>query len=179
MKKHVLLIFISFLLFTACGHPGKKVLITKKIQYDVTIKSPDASYDPWIQNIGQTAREKLLTTLMKAAIEGRLQAYDYFNRPLDQDQLNDILSDTAFRTLTRSAPPYEEYDTVIVSKIEISDINKIRFLEEWHMDDQNLVFEKIVIGIAPVADKYDDEGNFIGLMPLFWIYPRGLDQIEN
>lgn len=179
MKKHIIIILSLALIIASCSPGQNKSLVTQKIQYDVSIKSPDSSYDPWIQNIGQTDREKFVSDLMNAVYEGRVQAYDYFNRPMSLDELNGVLTDTAYRTLTRIVPPYEVFDTVIVSKIEISDINKIRFLEEWYMDDQDLVFEKVVIGIAPVAEKYDEEGNFIGLLPLFWIYPEGMKTIEK
>ena len=47
------------------------------------------------------------------------------------------------------------------------------------MDEQNLVFDKKVIGIAPVVDKFDDEGNFMGLLPMFWIYPNGIEALKK
>lgn len=163
----------------SCTHNQKMEAITQKIQYDVSIKSPDASYDPWIQNIDETRRLKLVSNLLEAAYEGRIPAYDYFNQLLSTEELRSIGTDTVYRTLTRNTPPYAEYDTMIVSKIELKDVVKIRFLEEWYMDEQNLAFKKVIIGIAPVVDKYDREGNFAGLFPMFWIYPQGLEALKK
>jgi len=46
-------------------------------------------------------------------------------------------------------------------------------VEEWKMNETNFSFEKKVIAIAPVIDKYDSDGNLLGKQPLFWIYPEG------
>ena len=179
MKKNWFFIGIAFLILISCEPKQNKTLITKKIQYDVSIKSPNPAYDSWIQNIEQSQREQFVNGLLDAAYSGRIPAYDYFNKPMSVEDLNKIGKDTTYRTLTRNSPPYQEYDTIIVSKIEISDIHKIRFLEEWSMDEQNLVFDKKVIGIAPVVDKFDDEGNFMGLLPMFWIYPNGIEALKK
>lgn len=170
----VLLVFLY-----SCQQKQSKTLITQKIQYDVSIVSPNPAYDPWIQNIEESTRYELVSTILRVAYEGKIQAYDYFNKPLSLQELKSLGVDTTYRTLTRSTPPYAEYDTVITSKIEVSDITKIRFLEEWYLDEENLVIEKVIKGIAPVVDKYDHEGNFIGLFPLFWIYKDELDKLNK
>ncbi len=166
-------------MISACKQEATKSLITQKIQYDVSIISPNSSYDPWIQNIEETPRLNLVSNILTAAYEGRVTAYDYFNKPLSIEEIKSIGVDTVYRTLTRNAPPYAEYDTMIVSKIEWSDIVKIRFLEEWYLDEQNIVFEKVVMAVAPVVNKYDSEGSFIGPQPMFWIYKEGLDALKN
>lgn len=179
MKTNRILLCTLLLILVSCNENNRKSLVTQKIQYDVSIKSPNASYDPWIQNIEETQRLKLVMNILNAAYEGSVTAYDYFNKPLTLEQLKSIGTDTTYRTLTRNNPPYEAYDTIIVSKIEPTDIDKIRFLEEWYLDEQNIVFEKVVIGIAPVVNKYDSEGNFMGLLPMFWIYQDGLDALRK
>lgn len=179
MRANWILMSMVLIMISSCKQETVKTIITQKIQYDVSIISPNSSYDPWIQNIAKTQRLKLVSGILAAAYEGKVAAYDYFNNPLSIEELKSIGSDTIYRTLTRNSPPYAEYDTVIVSKIEISDIVKIRFLEEWYLDEQNLLIEKVVIGIAPVVDKFDSEGNFIGLFPMFWIYKDGIDTLKK
>lgn len=164
----VLLLFII-----SCSRKEEKIIVTEKIQYDVNIRSTHADYDPWIENINQSQRLTFVQNLLDAAYNGQVKTYDYFNNPLSLDELKNIGVDTIYKTLTRTYPPYEEFDTIIVNRMNIHDINKIRFLEEWKMDKNNLVFEKKVIAIAPVIDKYDIEGNLLGKQPLFWIYPEG------
>lgn len=164
---------IFLLIIISCDRKEDKTVITKKIQYDVSIKNSNSNYDPWIENISQSERFAFVQKLLDAAYFGQIKAYDYFNKPLSLAELKSLGTDTIYKTLTRTYPPYEEFDTLIVNRINIRDINKIRFLEEWKMNEKNFVFEKIVIGIAPVIDKYDTDGNFLGKQPLFWIYPEG------
>lgn len=168
-----ILFLLSVVLLISCGSANEKVIITKKIQYDVAIKNVQPDYDPWIENINHQQRIDFVKNLIYTAYDGKVKAYDYFNKELSLEELKKIGVDTLYTTLTRNDPPYEEFDTVIVKKFRFEDINKIRFLEEWKMDTNQFVFEKKVIGIAPIIDKFDQEGNFLGKQPLFWIYPKG------
>lgn len=180
MRKIVVLtIFLcSIFIFNFCTQTGTKRLLTEKIQYDVSIKSPNPDYDWWVQNIERPQREKFTLNLIESAYNGKIKVFDYFNNPLSINEVKSIGVDTTYRTLTRDFPPYSEFDTIIVSRFKISDITKIRFLEEWFLDEKTFVIEKKVIGIAPLVDKYDANGNFLGLQLLFWIYPEGLASIE-
>lgn len=180
MRKIVVLtIFLcSIFIFNFCTQTGTKRLLTEKIQYDVSIKSPNPDYDWWVQNIERSQREKFTLNLIESAYNGKIKVFDYFNNSLSIKEVKSIGVDTTYRTLTRDFPPYAEFDTIIISRFEISDITKIRFLEEWFLDEKTFVIEKKVIGIAPLVDKYDANGNFLGLQLLFWIYPEGLTSIE-
>jgi len=172
-NKFNLLLIALLLLTVSCSHQGEKKIITKKIQYDVTINNVRQNYDPWIENISESDRFIFVQKLLNAAYDGKIKAYDYFNKLLNSNEIKNLGVDTIYKTLTRTYPPYEEFDTLIINRINIRDINKIRFLEEWKMNETNFVFEKKVIAIAPVIDKYDSEGNLLGKQPLFWIYPEG------
>lgn len=176
MKYLYVVFFLLFFsqIFTSCSPKTEKTVISKKIQYDVNIKNTNSNYDPWIENISQRDRIFFVKSLLDAAYEGKIKAYDYFNKPLNLDKLKSMGVDSIYKTLTRTYPPYEEFDTLIINRINIEDINKIRFLEEWLMNENNFIFEKKVIGIAPVIDKYDTDGNLLGKQPLFWIYPNGV-----
>ena len=167
--KRLALIFISgILLLSSCGE-RKKEVIAERIQYDVNIKSPDPGYDWWIQNLVGPEREKLVDLLIDGAISGKFQAYDYYNNPLKPEEIATLLSDTIVTSVMETEPSYDYYDTVVVKTIEKSDILRIRFLEEWKINPNNLQFEKTVFGIGPVARRLDESGNE-RWQPLFWIY---------
>jgi hypothetical protein len=38
------------------------------------------------------------------------------------------------------------------------------------MDEKHLLMNKKVVGIGPVIEDYDENGNFRGYRLLFWIY---------
>ena len=163
----LLLIFLLFLINACRQH--EQHLITNKIQYDVNIKSPDPSYDWWIQNLPGPQRENLVDMILDGALSGKFQAYDYFNDPISPYDVSKILSDTVALTLKSQEPPYEYYDTLVVYHIDRQDILKIRFLEEWRIDPATLKFDKKIMGLAPVARRLDNSG-VERWQPLFWIY---------
>jgi len=168
MKKLAFILISIILFLSSCGE-GKREMIAEKIQYDVNIKSPDAEYDWWIQNLVGPEREKLVDYLIDGAISGKFQAYDYYNNPLNPTEILSILSDTMVMSIVDTQPPYDYHDTIVVSTIEKADILRLRFLEEWKINPENLQFEKKVLGIGPVARRLDPQGNE-RWQPLFWIY---------
>ena len=155
--------------FTQCGQnvEDSRTLITKKIQYDVSIVNTDPNYDWWIGNIEGSSREGLLENIFKKALSGEVKAYNYFNEPLSVTQLKSMMADTIIQTLQRTFEPYTEYDTMIILPIEPTDMNMIRFLEEWKYDESNLVIDKKVIAICPVMEVMVGENKL--KRPLFWI----------
>jgi len=165
-------LFLATILFlqivSSCEY-GKNEIVSEKIQYDVNIKSPDPDYDWWIQNLPGPQREKLVETILTGAINGKFQAYDYYNNPISPAEVSAILSDTTVVRLTQVEPPYETYDSIIIYNIIPEDIQRIRFLEEWRMNTEDLSFEKKIVGIAPVARRVVLE--IERWQPLFWIYP--------
>jgi len=78
-------------------------------------------------------------------------------------------------------PPYDMIDTVLVTEIRLSDIKRLRFLEEWSMDNKTLAFTKKVAGICPMVERHSETGELLGYKPLFWVffddkYPAELQQ---
>lgn len=173
MKKLTLIILAIGLLFsfTQCTdtkEEDSRTLITKKIQYDVPIVNMDPTYDWWIKNIEGSDREALLDNIFDKALSGELQAYDYFMEPLSKKGVQRMLVDTLVQTLMRSTEPYEEYDTMIINKIEPGHVSMIRFLEEWKYDEKTLKIDKKIYAISPVLEV-NINGEKV-TRPLFWIY---------
>ena len=166
---HPALAMILIVIFSGCHKEKEAELLATKIQYDVQINSADPQVGWWVNNLEGSKRDPFINRIMKAAENGDLQAYDYFNKPLTPQQVKSMQIDTVYRTLTHPYPPYDQYDTVVYFTLDYNDITKIRFLEEWRWNPKTLEIDKKVVGIAPVAViKYGDkEYN----RPLFWIYP--------
>ncbi len=175
MKKHLLPLYfftgiLPLLLLLSSCHSDKEKIITRKIQYDVNIKSPNPDYDWWIQNLVGPQREKLVKTILRGAVSGKFKAYDYFYNPLDKAAVSYILTDTIILQIRESEPPYALKDSIVITHIQPKDIQRLRFLEEWRINSETMQFTKVIKGIAPVARRFDAEGN-IRWQPLFWIFP--------
>lgn len=162
----ILLLLVVLILGSSCQ--DKKEIIAERIQYDVNIKSPDPDYDWWIQNLPGPQRERFVDLLIDEVVAGKLNVYDYFYSPLTVQEVASILSDTTFYTIIDEDPPYSERDTMSVYTITKEDIQRVRFLEQWLVDPNSLSTEKKVLGLAPIAKRYDSNGNE-RWQPLFWI----------
>ena len=147
---------------------SNKNVLAERIQYDVPIKNADPNADWWVQNLVGPDREALVKQILDKAKSGEVTVYDYFNSPLPTKKVQKIGIDTLIQTLKRNVPPYDEYDTTIITSLKSSDITKLRFLEEWKKDEQGLLIEKRVLGMAPV--KMVEYAGKQYSMPLFWIY---------
>lgn len=173
MKKAILFVagLALALLFTHCTEEkqvDERTLITKKIQYDVPIVNLDPNYDWWIKNIAGADREELINNIFDKVLAGEIQAYDYFLEPLSRKGVESMLVDTLMQTLMRSVEPYEEYDTMIITRIEPGHVTMLRFLEEWKYDESSLQIDKKVFGISPVLEVEVDGQRLT--RPLFWIF---------
>lgn len=170
-KLKFLILITPFILFFSCNNKkNDKKLITERIQYDVNIKSPDPNYDWWVQNLEGPNRESFVKSILNAAYKGELKAFDIFHNPLSVKELKAIGNRTDTITGTSPYPPYNDTIMVIKQELDLQRITRVRFLEEWRMDENTLQFDKKVLGISPIMESYDDQGNLRGYMPLFWIY---------
>jgi hypothetical protein len=172
MKNQAIIVFLIFLivLSVSCSDKSaRKEILTSKIQYDVPVTNNDPQLDWWINNIEGSKREPFLKRIMEAAEKGDVKVFDYFNQPMTATaaQVKSAGTDTIYQTLSRTSPPYEEYDTMIFRSISYRDIVKIRFMEEWTWDQASLNIDKKVVAIGPVLQKEIAGESFNQL--LFWI----------
>jgi len=186
MNKFVLIqaFVILAVIASSCGNKldDEKNIVTRRIQYDVSIHNNDPEMDWWIQNIEGSSREKLVADIIKQVTSGEVKAYDFLScKPYTADEIRKMMKHTDSISVERSTPPYDLVDTVLVSEIRLSDITRIRFLEEWRMNEKTLAFSKKVAGICPMVERHSDSGELRGYKPMFWVffdekYPAELQQ---
>ncbi|MCD6321459.1 MAG: gliding motility protein GldN [Clostridiales bacterium] len=120
-------------------------------------------------------RISLVSVIFKGIEEGSITAYnvenDEFTTPLSEAEVTNILvqSDTVrsrFDPFTGQQLP----DTVIEKKFDPGSITMMRLKEDWFFDKQRSVIEVRILGMCPVKEKYDANGDFQGNVPIFWIY---------
>lgn len=175
-KTRLLAIFITSLIFIfSCGEKkestdGKDTkVLTERIQYDVLIKTPDQDFDWWVQNIEGSKRESFVKTFLDLASSGKVKTYDYLNLPLSKHQIDSIL--VRYDTITNIDPRTNVATRVPVKEeLNIQQITKVRFLEEWNFDEKKLNFDKKVVGLMLMKENYGDSTELRGYSPLFWIY---------
>lgn len=153
------------------GTDAGKNVVTKRIQYDVSIRNTDPDMDWWVQNIEGANREKLIKDIIARVTSGEVKAYDFLSsKPYTTDEIKKMMKRIDTVSVERSTPPYDLVDTVLVTEIRLSDITKLRFLEEWSMNEKTLAFTKKVAGICPMVERHTDSGELRGYKPLFWVF---------
>ncbi len=178
----LLLTFSMYLLSCKSGGDTDKNIVTKRIQYDVPIRNTDTDMDWWVQNIEGSNREKLVKDIIQQVAAGEVKAYDFLScKPFTAEEIKSMMKRVDSISVERSTPPYDLVDTVMVTEIRLSDITRLRFLEEWSMNEKTLAFSKKVAGVCPMVERRDDSGDLRGYKPLFWVffddkYPKELEQ---
>lgn len=122
------------------------------------------------QNLFDVVREALL-------VEGSLVAYsagplgddDEFTFPLSADSIRKILNPV---TLVKQYDDFGEVIGTIQQSNELSSdkITRYRLKEDWIWDRQRSERYVRILGIAPMLEDFDVDGNSVGFRPLFWLY---------
>ncbi|PJF37578.1 MAG: gliding motility protein GldN, partial [Phototrophicales bacterium] len=65
----------------------------------------------------------------------------------------------------------EQYEPVVTrSEFNPEDVQRYRIKEVWYFDSRRGQMDKRILGIAPIVNRYDQDGNFITSMPICWFY---------
>lgn len=115
----------------------------------------------------------LFKILADAAISNELAVYstedDKFSKRLTQEQLKSKL----FRrdTVVVIDPnTFEETVRIVENETNWEDVKRFRIKESWFFDTKTSTLRNRILGIAPIIEERDEEGNFRFEMPLFWVY---------
>ena len=115
----------------------------------------------------------LFKIMLDAAINGDMTVYspedDKFLHPLTADEVAAQVSymDT---TITFDPQTYEEIVEVVRNEINPEDIKRFRLKEDWFFDRETSTLQVRILGIAPIQDVTDDDGNFLYEKVMFWVY---------
>ena len=122
------------------------------------------------KNLFDVVREALL-------VEGSLVAYsagplgedDEFTFPLSADSIRTILNPV---TLVKQYDDFGEVIGTVEQSNELSSdkITRYRIKEDWIWDRQRSERYVRILGIAPMMEDFDIDGNSVGFRPLFWLY---------
>lgn len=115
----------------------------------------------------------LITTIMDAAKEGDITLYntwdDRFSQALTQEEIQGLMSSSDTVSIY---DPETFRDSIIVVNNEMNweDIKKYRIKEAWYFDEETSTLGVRILGIAPIINRYDDDGNLLNSGPMFWAY---------
>ena len=115
----------------------------------------------------------LFSVLKKGIDEGAIVAYsgddDKFTTPM---QTEDLALQFYTKDTVEVIDPVTELPVFkeVESEINPMAIKRFRVKEVWYMDNKYSTMKVRILGIAPIYEEYDKNGNFLYEYPLFWIY---------
>jgi gliding motility associated protien GldN len=155
---------------------------TKPLKYD-HIREADVFWEKRIWRV-LDVREKMnkpfvypeapfINIILNAAKEEKITLYSTID-----DKFTTQLTPDEAATIGASVDTIEKFDPVtFVSEMVIvrndlnwEDIKRFRIKEVWFFDEETSTMQVRILGIAPVRDVFDDNGNFKYEQPMFWAY---------
>lgn len=100
---------------------------------------------------------------------GAVGTDDEFTQQMTIDEVKNLLSkiDTQY---VEDINTGEQVPTVVHIDITTDKIKMYQLKEEWFFDRQKSVMEVRIIGMAPMIEKFNQQNESLGYVPLFWIY---------
>ena len=113
------------------------------------------------------------TILMDGAINEEITVYstedDKFTAPLTPDEVASMGA-TVDTVITFDPETYEEQIQVVRNDLNPEDVKRFRLKEVWFFDEETSTLQVRILGIAPMIDVKDENGNFRYEKPMFWVY---------
>jgi len=113
------------------------------------------------------------TILMEAAESGEITVYstedDKFSIPLTPDEV-DSMGASVDTIATVDPETYEETYQIVRNEVNPLDVKRFRLKEIWFFDEETSTLQVRILGIAPLIEEFDDNGNFKYERPMFWVY---------
>ncbi len=117
--------------------------------------------------------EPFFRILSDAAVKGDLPVYsvddDKFTKRLSTDDVLSMMS-KADTIVTFDPETYEEKIEVVRNDINWADVKRFRIKEVWFFDKETSTMQVRILGIAPLIDVRDNDGNFRYEKAMFWVY---------
>lgn len=113
----------------------------------------------------------LYTILTKAAERNAVQLYanDDFSEVLSEEN-RQAMRGTVDTVLVTDPRTFKQRYKVIVNHFSPDEIKRYRIKEIWYVDRQTATLNVRIMGISPLREQYDENGNFLYELPLFWVY---------
>ena len=115
----------------------------------------------------------LFKVLTDAALAGEISVYstedDKFSKRLSPTDVRGMLflSDTH---VVFEPETYSETVKIVENEINWENVKRFRIKESWFFDTKTSTLRHRILGIAPIIEVRDEEGNFRFERPLFWVY---------
>jgi gliding motility associated protien GldN len=181
------------IILTESGSPNANKPLDDIVEKRLTVENRILPYDHireadifWEKRIWRIidVREKMnlpfaypermfFSILQEAAESGEITVYstedDKFSMPLTPDEVA-AMGASVDTIATVDPETYEETFTVVRNEVNPNDVKRFRIKEVWFFDKESSTLQVRILGIAPLIEEFDNNGNFKYERPMFWVY---------
>lgn len=166
------------------GIVEKKLMKERRVIPYAPIREADVFWEKRVSRIIDT-REKMnqafrypkrmfFDILVDNITDGNIQAYaindnEDFSEPLGKAEVEQLLHEVD-TFISYDPITYVETIEIAHNNINADNIKRFRIKEVWYFDENSSTMKTRIIGIAPLQDVMDDQGNFMYELPMFWVY---------
>jgi len=119
---------------------------------------------PLIQVIHEAAKKGDITVYDPAALNA-----DRFTKPMAKADVEKIGARRDSMITIDPSNPDREIVVPVNQELTWDKIKKYRVKQVWFFDTKSSTMQVRIIGIAPVMEDYDENGNYRGDMTMYWI----------
>jgi gliding motility associated protien GldN len=168
----------------------KEIMMERKVLAYQPIRESDIFWEKRIWRVIDI-REKMnlpfayperpfMRIVMDAAINGDITVYstedDKFTNPLTPEEV--ASQGASIDTIITFDPEtYEEKIQIVRNDINLEDVKRFRLKEIWFFDEESSEMKVRILGIAPLLEVKDNQGNFVREQPMFWVYYPSIREI--
>ncbi len=126
----------------------------------------------YFPTVPQQNWKSFITVIMDALKQGKITAYDVSSTdellvPITYNEIIARQTDTIHKMMRRPYPPYNEYDTIIVTRFDPTRVLQLRLKEDWYFDSKRSQMMVRIEAFCPVMLK-EHNGHLVPV-PLFWV----------
>lgn len=112
--------------------------------------------------------------LLDALKKGKIQAFsnfdDRFTSVMTKDQITELTIGRPDTILIEDPITGEMTSKIVRSEFNPETVTKFRIKEDWIFDRNVGKMVVHIIALAPMVDKYSEDGSFRGSQAMFWLY---------
>jgi gliding motility associated protien GldN len=162
---------------------GRNIVAERKVLKHAPVREADVFWEKRVWRVIDT-REKmnlaftnpeapLFNCLSKAALNGEITVYssedDKFTIPMSQEEVQRTLQQEDTVSVV-DVNTMEETIQVVQSELNWEDVKRFRIKEVWWFDKNRGELRQRILGIAPLIEVKNDNGDFLFERPLFWVH---------
>ncbi len=129
--------------------------------------------DEKANHIFKNEKKYFIDILLEAAGKGDITLYytmdDEFQNPMPTEDAK-MVGNSIDTVCTFDPIDFTDTCFPVVNELNPVDVKQYRVKEVYYIDEETGNMGVRILGIAPIIDRYDDNGNFLNSGPMFWVY---------